>query len=116
MKAAARKVADDHLAALAALPELELAEAVRAGFPLSYVDELLQQPGFTAREIDRLVIPRRTLVHRRERRQRLSPEESGRLARVVRILYAAREMLGAPAKAERWQWETTSSSPGSPRR
>jgi putative toxin-antitoxin system antitoxin component (TIGR02293 family) len=113
MRAAARKVADDHLTALAALPELELAEAVRAGLPVSYLDELLQQPGFTMREVDRLVIPRRTLVHRRERRQRLSPDESARLARVVRILYAAREMLGTAAKAERWLREPNRALGGS---
>ena len=110
---AARKPAHDHLAVLAALPELELAQAVRAGLPVSYLDELLRQTGFSMREVERLVIPRRTLVHRRERRQKLSPEESARLARVVRILYAARDMLGGPDKAERWLREPNRALGGS---
>jgi putative toxin-antitoxin system antitoxin component (TIGR02293 family) len=105
--------AHDRLAALAALPELELAEVVRGGLPVTYLDELLHRPGFTMREVERLVIPRRTLVHRRERRQRLSPEESARLARVVRILYAARETLGTPEKADAWLREPNRALGGS---
>lgn len=112
-RAAARKLTDDKLATLAALPELELAEAVREGLPVAYLDELLHRPGFTMREVERLVIPRRTLVHRRERRQRLSPDESARLARVIRILYAARDTLGTPEKADAWLREANRALGGS---
>jgi putative toxin-antitoxin system antitoxin component (TIGR02293 family) len=93
---------DHRLAALATLPELELAESVRSGLPVAYLDDLLHLPGFSIREVERLVTPRRALLLRRARGQRLSPEESARLARLVRIVFAAREMLGTAARADAW--------------
>jgi len=56
----------------------------------------------TTSEIERLVLPRRTLTHRRERGQALSPTESDRLARVLRILVLAEETFQSAEKAHRW--------------
>ncbi|MGH7879304.1 MAG: antitoxin Xre/MbcA/ParS toxin-binding domain-containing protein, partial [Candidatus Binataceae bacterium] len=45
---------------------------------------------------------RRTLSHRISRGQRLNPEESGRVARVVRIFALASATLGGTERATRW--------------
>jgi putative toxin-antitoxin system antitoxin component (TIGR02293 family) len=53
--------------------------------------------GLARAEIDAVVIPSRTLQHRRSRRERLTVEESDRVLRVIRVLsltesvYAGRE-------------------------
>lgn len=53
-------------------------------------------------EIYELVVPRRTLGHRKEKRQPLSREQSDRLARVVRVAARAEEALGDQDEAARW--------------
>ena len=45
--------------------------------------------GFDRSEIDEVVIPSRTLQHRRSRREKLSVDESDRVLRITRALSAA---------------------------
>jgi putative toxin-antitoxin system antitoxin component (TIGR02293 family) len=82
--------------------ELDLARAVHEGLPTAAVDEVLASGLLDAAELYALVIPRRTLTHRRERRQPLGRDESDRLTRVVRALARAEEALGDPARAAHW--------------
>lgn len=81
--------------------DLDLARAVARGFPVSAVRRLTTadpgEGGLTPDEIETLVIPRRTLTKRRARKQRLSLEESNRLARVARVLATAFEAFGGDA-------------------
>ena len=81
--------------------DLDLARAVARGFPVAAVRQLTTADpadgGLTPDEVDALVIPRRTLTKRRARRQRLTVEESNRLARVARVLAAAVESFGGDA-------------------
>ena len=78
--------------------DLDLARAVERGLPASMLARLTTADpadgGLTPDEVDALVIPRRTLTKRRARRQRLSVEESNRLARVAGVLAAAFEAFG----------------------
>ncbi|MBI2072645.1 MAG: DUF2384 domain-containing protein [Gemmatimonadetes bacterium] len=83
-------------------PGPAVADAVRRGFPTSLVDRLVRAGVVTTAEIERLVLPRRTLTHRRERGQTLSAAESDRLARVLRILALAEETFQNADKAHRW--------------
>jgi putative toxin-antitoxin system antitoxin component (TIGR02293 family) len=82
--------------------ELDLADAVREGFPVRVIAQLAG-PGrpFTNDEIYRL-IPRRTLEHRQEKHDRLTPSQSDRLARLARITALAEETFGATEKAQLW--------------
>lgn len=75
--------------------------AARAGVPLGVVDEVLEHLVSLA-EFERLIVPRRTLAHRRLKRQRLSPEESDRFLRVMRVIAHAYDVFGAPDKANTW--------------
>jgi putative toxin-antitoxin system antitoxin component (TIGR02293 family) len=81
--------------------ELDLADAIHDGLPIETVDRILDSGLLEPAELFSLVIPRRTLSHRR-RTGRLTPEQSDRLARVVRILTRAEEVFADPEKASRW--------------
>lgn len=82
--------------------DLDLVDAIRGGLPTRAVEEVLRSGLLEPNELYELVVPRRTLAHRKEKRQPLSPEQSDRLARVVRVAARAEEALGDPEKAARW--------------
>jgi putative toxin-antitoxin system antitoxin component (TIGR02293 family) len=82
--------------------DFELVKVVRDGLPVAALDALVEQGGLTGAEAERLVIPRRTLAHRRKRRQALSVEESDKLARVARAIAQAEETMQDAAKAHAW--------------
>ena len=78
-----------------------LMAAVREGLPVTLVDDLLADGLLSATELDRLAVSRKTLAHRRGL-GRLSPEQSDRLMRLLRVIAQARATFGAPDKAARW--------------
>ncbi|MGI9139870.1 MAG: type II RES/Xre toxin-antitoxin system antitoxin [Gemmatimonadaceae bacterium] len=83
--------------------DLELVEAVRDGLPASLVVRAIEQEHLSAAEVDRLILPRRTLSHRlRAPQGRLSQAESDRLTRVIRAISFATETLGSAEKSHRW--------------
>ena len=49
-----------------------------------------------------MVIPARTLKHRRQRQEPLSMDESDRLVRVARLYGLGVKVFGNPDKARRW--------------
>src|SRR5580693_1878829 len=69
-------------------------EATRRGLPISTVDELVDSGRLSLAEIDRIVLPRKTLAHRREIGA-LTPDQSDRLMRVVRVVVAAENTFGS---------------------
>lgn len=83
------------------VPTPELVAAVRAGLPVSAVDEALASGRITAAEIDRLAIPRKTLAHRRAK-GRLTPDQSDRLLRLLRILDEAEATFADRTRAGIW--------------
>jgi putative toxin-antitoxin system antitoxin component (TIGR02293 family) len=62
----------------------------------------LRSSGLTDEEIYSLVVPRRTLTHRRARREALSRDESDRVVRVARVLGLCVEVFGEPERGWRW--------------
>ena len=74
---------------------------VRHGLPLWMVDDALAAGRISAAELDRLVIPRKTLAHRRTLGN-LTPDQSDRLVRVLRVIDDAEETFGNKAKAHAW--------------
>lgn len=91
----------DEPSALLQLPPQELVRRIRAGLPTAVVDDLLEQGRLTLAELDRVVMPRKTLYHRRKL-GRLTPEQSDRLLRVVRLLALAEDTFGDHDKAAIW--------------
>jgi len=82
--------------------DFDLVDAIEDGLPVSAVDAVIGDGPVTADEIYELVIPRRTLAHRKSKGQRLTAEQSDRLTRVVGMAARAEEAIGDPGKAARW--------------
>ncbi len=79
----------------------ETIEATRRGVAVAAVDELVKSGRASLAEIDRLVLPRKTLSHRRKSGA-LTPEQSDRLIRFARAIAAAEETFGSREKAAIW--------------
>jgi putative toxin-antitoxin system antitoxin component (TIGR02293 family) len=82
--------------------DADLLIAVERGLPVSALESVIRAGRLTADEADRIVLPRRTLAYRRKHRQRLSLDESDRLARVARVAARAEETFGPPERATMW--------------
>ena len=82
--------------------DLDLVEAIQGGLPTRVLEEVLHSGLFQPAELYAIVVARRTLAHRKRKRQPLSPEQSDRLTRMVRIAERAEETLGDREKAARW--------------
>lgn len=81
--------------------EHDLARLVEARLPVQAATALLAH-GLRDVELYALVLPRRTLAHRRARGEPLTPEESDRLVRVARLTALAETVFGEPERAWRW--------------
>ena len=79
----------------------DLARAVEQRLPTASLDALTAS-GITGEEVNALIIPRRTLVHRKARSERLTSDESDRAVRLARITSMAEEIFGADDRAARW--------------
>ena len=83
--------------------ELELARLIAEGIPVSVLASVVERGILTRDEVTRLIIPRRTLAHRKRRREHLSPDESDRLVRVLHLHRAALRTFDDDAqKANVW--------------
>lgn len=81
--------------------DFALIASVRNGLPTGSVKIVADAGRMSSEEIER-IIPRRTLAHRRARKERLSLEESNRLVRVARTIALAYEVLGEIESARTW--------------
>jgi len=81
--------------------EQELLGIVERQLPTSSINRLLTL-GITRTEVDALVIPLRTLQHRRSRREKLTVEESDRVLRMMRALSQAETVYGSRERALEW--------------
>jgi len=81
--------------------EGQVLEIVEQQLPTSSINKLLTL-GLTRQEIDALVIPLRTLQHRRSKREKLTVEESDRVLRIVRVLSQTEMVYGSRDRALYW--------------
>jgi putative toxin-antitoxin system antitoxin component (TIGR02293 family) len=79
----------------------DLALLVEARLDTDAIDGL-RRGGLSDEELYAIVMPRRTLTHRRARRESLSRDESDRVVRVARIAALAEEVFGEEDRAWRW--------------
>jgi putative toxin-antitoxin system antitoxin component (TIGR02293 family) len=85
--------------------------AIRAGLPVSAVDDALASGRVTAAELDRLAIPRKTLAHRRAK-GRLTPDQSDRLVRILRVVEEAETTFADRTRAGLWLRRPTTARGG----
>jgi putative toxin-antitoxin system antitoxin component (TIGR02293 family) len=81
---------------------VDLDEAVTQGLTYEALEHVLRSHDLEATEVYALIGSRRTLTRKSRARSRLSPAESDRLARVVRLIGRAEEALGDRDKVHRW--------------
>jgi putative toxin-antitoxin system antitoxin component (TIGR02293 family) len=78
---------------------------VEHGLPLTALEEFAAYSGIELKTILEVVIPLRTLKHRRQRQEPLSLEESDRLGRVARIYQLAARVYGDGEDGKEWLLE-----------
>ena len=77
-------------------------ESVEAGVPVDTMTSFVSASGVELKDIYEVVIPARTLKHRRSRCEPLSADESDKLARMVRIFDHAVAVFGDAERARKW--------------
>jgi putative toxin-antitoxin system antitoxin component (TIGR02293 family) len=80
---------------------MDLIRLLRRGLPVGTVQFILDSGRLSLAELDRIVLPRKTLANRRKLGL-LTPEQSDRLVRVARVLAAAEDTFGSREKAGAW--------------
>jgi putative toxin-antitoxin system antitoxin component (TIGR02293 family) len=75
---------------------------IERGLPLSTLEEFSTYSGIAVKDFLEVVIPARTLKHRRQKKESLNLDESDRLVRVARLYELAVKVFGDPDKARRW--------------
>jgi putative toxin-antitoxin system antitoxin component (TIGR02293 family) len=75
---------------------------IERGLPLSTLEEFSAYSGIPMRELLEVVIPARTLKHRRQRNEPLNLDESDRLARVAKIYELAVKVYGDREDGRGW--------------
>ncbi len=82
--------------------ELDLMRTLRDGIPAAAVEQFVTRGSLTRDEVYSLIIPRRTLMLRKQKHQPLTAEESEKAARVARTLASAEATFGDTEKARAW--------------
>ncbi len=75
---------------------------VESGLPWEMLVEFAESTGVEWKDIYEIVIPARTLKHRRANGQLLSRDESDKFARLMRVFEQASQVLGGSAAACGW--------------
>ena len=81
--------------------EGEILRVVEGRLAPSVISRLISL-GVARQEIDEVIIPLRTLQHRRSRREKLTVEESDRVLRAIRVLSLAESIYGSRERALAW--------------
>src|SRR3984957_3200484 len=77
-------------------------QSVESGVPLSAMSTFAESSGIPLKDLYDVVIPVRTLKHRRPRREPLSRDESDKLARLVRIFDHTVKVFDELDRARAW--------------
>jgi putative toxin-antitoxin system antitoxin component (TIGR02293 family) len=77
-------------------------QTIETGVPLDTLVNFVADSGLHYKDVYSIVIPARTLKHRRSRQEPLSLDESDKFARLVRMFDQAVRVFGNREKALRW--------------
>lgn len=79
----------------------DVASLVEQRLPIACIDVLVSN-GLAEAEVYQLIIPRRTLTHRKSKQERLSRDESDKAVRVARVATMAEQVFGDSERSWRW--------------
>jgi putative toxin-antitoxin system antitoxin component (TIGR02293 family) len=102
LRVAFQKLGGKRLLGVEVRSEADFAKLIDLGVPVASLSELAQRECLEPDEVDRLIIPRRTLSHRKAKNQPLNRTESERAIRVASITALAEETFANPEKARTW--------------
>jgi putative toxin-antitoxin system antitoxin component (TIGR02293 family) len=88
----------DWLGVQAPVSEAEILRIVEGRLTPAVIKRLISL-GLERGEIDAVIIPQRTLQHRRSRREKLTVDESDRVLRAIRVLSLAEATYGSRERA-----------------
>jgi putative toxin-antitoxin system antitoxin component (TIGR02293 family) len=91
----------DWLGVQAPASEAEILRIVERRLTPAVIKRLISL-GLERGEIDAVIIPQRTLQHRRSRREKLTVDESDRVLRAIRVLSLAEAIYGSRERALAW--------------
>jgi len=91
----------DWLGVQAPATETEMLRIVEGKLAPAVIKRLISL-GLQRSEIEAVIIPLRTLQHRRSRREKLTVEESDRVLRMIRVLSLAESVYGSRDRALTW--------------
>jgi putative toxin-antitoxin system antitoxin component (TIGR02293 family) len=77
-------------------------ETVEAGVPVATMARFVAASGMQLKDVYEVVIPARTLKHRKARKEPLTSDESDKLVRLIRVYDQALRVLGEREKALYW--------------
>jgi putative toxin-antitoxin system antitoxin component (TIGR02293 family) len=106
-----QKLGGEQLVGVDVRSEADFIDVLDRGIPLGALSALTEE-SLSAEEVERLIIPRRTLSHRKARNQPLNRVESERALRVASILSQAEQTFANRDKAHRWLRRPTSALGG----
>jgi len=75
---------------------------IERGLPLSTLEEFSAYSGIAVKDLLEVVIPARTLKHRRQKKEPLNLDESDRLARVAKMYELAVKVYGDREDGRKW--------------
>ena len=75
---------------------------IERGVPVTLLEEFSIYSGLALKDLLEVVIPPRTLKHRRQRQEPLNLDESDRLARVARVYELAVKIYGDREDGRKW--------------
>lgn len=81
--------------------DADLVARVEERLPVAAVSALMEH-GILEKEIYSVIVPRRTLQHRRARKEKLSREESDRAVRLARLVTLTEKVFGERDAGMRW--------------
>src|SRR6202453_44860 len=77
-------------------------DTVEAGVPVATMTQFVAASGMQLKDLYEVVIPARTLKHRKARKESLTSDESDKLVRLIRVYDQAVRVLGDKEKALYW--------------
>jgi putative toxin-antitoxin system antitoxin component (TIGR02293 family) len=77
-------------------------DTVEAGVPVATMAQFVAASGLQLKDLYEVVIPARTLKHRKARKEPLTSDESDKLVRLIRVYDQAVRVLGEKEKALYW--------------
>ena len=112
LRLAFRRLGGKRLLGVNVRSEADFVTVLERGVPIGALSELARQEALSPDEVDRLIIPRRTLAHRKAKDQPLNRVESERAVRVASMTALAEETFANREKAQTWLRRPTSALGG----